>query len=163
MIHNHLPLFASLFFVSLLTTVILERAFIPYLSRKAKQPIYEGGPAWHMRKTGTPTMGGLAFLIAGTIALLFAMFALYALSETDAAVSLLITTVFCVMNSFVGIIDDLTKLKHSENAGLSPMQKLFLQFVFSTVFLILRHTLLNEDSTISFLYDNNSYSITENY
>ena len=54
---------ASLLFTLLLTAIILT-ILIPKLKARAKQPIYEEGPVWHKTKYGTPTMGGIGFVIA---------------------------------------------------------------------------------------------------
>ena len=58
--------------LSLVITLAIEWRIIPYLKKRAAQPIYEGGPKWHMKKSGTPTMGGIGFLIAISISLLVA-------------------------------------------------------------------------------------------
>ena len=51
--------------ISLLITFILGPILIPTLKRmKFGQSIREEGPQSHMKKTGTPTMGGLTFLIS---------------------------------------------------------------------------------------------------
>ena len=52
------------FLLSIGLTLIIESRLIPLLSSKAKQPIYEGGPSWHLKKNGTPTMGGVAFVVS---------------------------------------------------------------------------------------------------
>ena len=50
---------------SFLLTVILSRCIIPILvAKKAGQPIRKEGPQSHMSKAGTPTMGGIAFILA---------------------------------------------------------------------------------------------------
>lgn len=50
--------------VSFVITVIAGKLLIPALVRlKAGQSIKEIGPTWHMTKQGTPTMGGLMFII----------------------------------------------------------------------------------------------------
>ena len=52
------------FLVSLLVTVITGPVFIPWLHKlKFGQQILEEGPSWHQKKSGTPTMGGLMFIL----------------------------------------------------------------------------------------------------
>ena len=59
--------------VSLSLTAILLRIFIPKLkSMKMGQPIYEIGPRWHKSKEGTPTMGGLCFIVPITVVVITA-------------------------------------------------------------------------------------------
>ena len=70
MLDKYFPLYIIVFLLTLSLTAIIEKRIIPLLSRNAKQPIYEGGPRWHLTKSGTPTMGGLAFLISVTLAII---------------------------------------------------------------------------------------------
>ncbi len=132
--------------LSFLLTAALEKALIPILKRSAKQPIYEGGPSWHISKSGTPTMGGIAFLAVVISQLILSAFYI---SKREGVISLLLSLLFAVLNSAVGIIDDLTKLRRQENAGLTPRQKLILQFLTATVFILLRVRLLGADTEIS--------------
>ena len=150
MIDTNAILYVIVFLFTLSTTVLLTRLIIPILKKYAKQPIYEDGPKWHMSKSGTPTMGGLSFVIA--IALALSLSALYlSLSGNKAgAISVLLCTGYAFLNALVGITDDLTKLRHKQNAGLTPRAKLLLQFAVSGAFLISRILLLNEGTEISF-------------
>ena len=65
---------------AMMITVLIEGRLIPLLSKRAAQPIYAEGPSWHLSKSGTPTMGGLAFLIGISISLGLA--SLFLLSST---------------------------------------------------------------------------------
>ena len=64
MLDKYFPLYVVAFLLSLSVTLLAERRLIPALSKKAKQPIYTEGPSWHEKKSGTPTMGGIAFILA---------------------------------------------------------------------------------------------------
>ena len=64
MLDKFFPLYIISFLSTLVFTVILEGRLLPRLARIAKQPIYADGPRWHMKKSGTPTMGGLAFVLS---------------------------------------------------------------------------------------------------
>ena len=97
-------------------------------------------------------MGGLAFLFAASISLLFASLFLFTAREKSEAISLLISLIFAIFNSAVGIIDDLTKLRKKENAGLTPTQKLFLQLLFSVAFIYIRARLLGDSTEIYFSF-----------
>ena len=138
---------AALLF-SFITTSLITRLLIPKLKAHAKQPIYEGGPSWHSSKAGTPTMGGLAFLISIAFTLFVSTMFLISIGEKNSGTSLLISLTFCVLNSLVGIIDDLTKLKRKENAGLTPRQKLFFQSSLCALFFLSRSLLLGESGII---------------
>ena len=62
---NYKILFAASLILTFLLTVLISRKLIPALkSRKMGQKILDIGPRWHKSKEGTPTMGGLAFIIA---------------------------------------------------------------------------------------------------
>ena len=141
------PLYFFAFLFTLTMTVFLGRLIIPFLKSHAKQPIYESGPIWHMSKSGTPTMGGLSFLISVTLTLLLCTLYQYAIGETADSLSLLLCTAYALLNSLVGVIDDATKLKRNENAGLSPRAKLIFQFTISALFLLSRRMLLSEGVT----------------
>jgi phospho-N-acetylmuramoyl-pentapeptide-transferase len=136
------------FLISLSLTVIIEKQLIPYLKSKAAQPIYETGPAWHMSKSGTPTMGGLAFLIGISASLL--VFCIVSGEVANVISAVLISLCFAVANSVIGIVDDLTKIKKKENAGLKPYEKLILQFLVAVIFLMARKFFLGDDTALTF-------------
>ena len=69
MLDKNFPLYILVFICTLVITAITEKKIIPRLAAHAKQPIYEDGPRWHMKKSGTPTMGGLAFSISASLTL----------------------------------------------------------------------------------------------
>lgn len=139
--------------LTLTATVLIERKLIPFLSSRARQPIYDGGPSWHMSKSGTPTMGGLAFLLATVISLsvVFTIM-LYVNEDISSAIAIIITLLFAVGNSLIGIFDDLMKLHKQENAGLSPAQKLFLQFILTVLFLMARANFFDDGKILSFVF-----------
>ena len=61
------------FIVAFGVAVIAGQILIPVLRRlKAGQSIREDGPTWHMSKQGTPTMGGLMFILAIAVAIVAA-------------------------------------------------------------------------------------------
>ncbi len=139
--------------LTLTATVLIERKLIPFLLSRARQPIYDGGPSWHMSKSGTPTMGGLAFLLATVISLsvVFTIM-LYVNEDISSAIAIIITLLFAVGNSLIGIFDDLMKLHKKENAGLSPAQKLFLQFILTVLFLMARANFFDDRKILSFVF-----------
>lgn len=136
----------SVFLINLILTVIIEARLIPCLSRKAKQPIYEGGPSWHLSKEGTPTMGGIAFVIPICLSILILSIFFILNKNTTVGISLLLSALFSLANSLIGIFDDMMKLYRKENAGLSPLQKLGLQFIISVLFLMVRVHLLGDET-----------------
>lgn len=149
---NNLFLYLIVFLFTLTLTVLMGRLIIPNLSMRAKQPIYEEGPEWHMSKSGTPTMGGLAFLISVSVALILCVLLQHILGNTERALSMLICAVYSILNASVGIIDDLTKLKHKKNAGLSPKAKLIMQFISAILFLGARQIFIDEGTSFYFSF-----------
>ena len=145
---------SSFFFLAFLftftLTVLTGRYIIPMLKKRAEQPIYESGPNWHMSKSGTPTMGGITFIVAISLSISIGAILEYLSGNKAASLSLVITLAFALMNASVGIIDDLTKLRHKQNAGLTPIAKLIMQFIISAAFLISRNMMLGEGTAILF-------------
>lgn len=129
-------------------SALLTGALIPKLKKSAKQPIYNEGPTWHMKKSGTPTMGGIGFIIPVCLCI-SVLAALYFINgDEDIGISLALTVLFCFANALVGVADDTTKLKRSENGGLTPKQKLVLQGIISIAYLAARAIMLNDGTEI---------------
>ena len=152
MLDKYFPLYIAAFLIAMLMTALLERRLIPILSGRAKQPIYKEGPSWHEKKSGTPTMGGLAFMIALLAAALPALLIFSLEGKQEELLSLGILLFYTLLNACIGIADDLKKLKRKQNEGLTPMQKLFLQTIAAVLFLLLRYKLLADTSEILFSF-----------
>lgn len=141
---------AFIFAVTAIATSKLEKKLIPILKNNAKQPIYEGGPSWHASKSGTPTMGGIAFVVSISITVcLIGLCFIISGQSPKIATTIFISMFFAIGNALIGFIDDLTKLRKKENAGLTPLQKLFLQFLLSIIFLMARAFLLGDKTAIT--------------
>ncbi len=131
-------LFAAAFFAVFLGVLLLTSFLIPrFRAMKMGQRILAEGPIWHAKKEGTPTMGGLSFLIVSLAALLFLTPLLLTDHPWENVYPFFITGLYVVLNGAVGIIDDLTKLRHRRNEGLSPLQKLTLQTALAAAYLAL--------------------------
>ena len=152
MIDNFFPLYAFIFAFSFLITFFTEKRLIPALGRKAKQPIYEDGPKWHSKKSGTPTLGGLAFLLAMFTAVLISIPFLVQQRGSETLYSLIITLLYSFANALVGIFDDLRKLYKKKNKGLSAGEKIILQFILAVLFLYARYVFLDDDTNLSFAF-----------
>ena len=130
----------SLLLVAFLLTVVMLPKLIKYLHYlKFGQEIRQEGPQSHIHKKGTPTMGGISFILAIVVALIIAMFFN---SENIKYYLLFIYTT--VSFTIIGYIDDMLIVVKKKNDGLSPRKKLLLQIVFSLIFYIL----------VSLVYDN---------
>lgn len=144
------------FLLSFLFCASATAILIPRLrAMKMGQRILEIGPVWHAKKEGTPTMGGVAFLASSLLTtLLLVPFLTRELTQQDIYL-LLLSLLFCVANGAIGIVDDLTKLRHHRNEGLTPTQKLILQTTFAAAYLALLRISghLTEELHLSFLGD----------
>ena len=107
---------------------------VPYLRKiKAGQAIREDGPTWHMSKTGTPTMGGLMFIIAVTVVCLTVGFSCMANGEWGH----IFVLVFGLVFGAIGFLDDYEKLKKKQNLGLTAGKKMLLQLAAAVAFIFL--------------------------
>lgn len=159
MTDTNFPIYIFIAASTFLFTILLERALLPKLKKAAKQPIYDGGPNWHKKKSGTPTMGGIAFILAIVFSLTVASFFLILNEKKDEALSLFSCLIYAALNAGIGIIDDRTKLKRKENAGLSPRQKILLQSAAAILFLLFRFFMLQDTSVVSFSFGEFDFGI----
>jgi phospho-N-acetylmuramoyl-pentapeptide-transferase len=118
---------------SFLIAVLLGPLFIPMLRRlKFGQQIREEGPQSHLKKSGTPTMGGIIIMIALLIA--FIKF-----SDKTAEFWVLLTA--SLGFGLVGFLDDYIKIVFKRSLGLTAKQKLFGQLLFSVIVCVLLHNM----------------------
>lgn len=87
----------------------------------------------HQRKSGTPTMGGLIFIIPTIITTIF----LLVTNKIEFSVNLLIVMFVFISYGLIGFLDDYISIKQNQNKGLSQFQKLLLQFIVALIFYIL--------------------------
>lgn len=123
--------------------VILIPLLIPVLRRLkfGQQILIQDGPSWHKKKQGTPTMGGIAFIVATAVSFLIFGFKFYregAMMSNGAigpsvALSVL---VFSVLFAMIGFTDDMTKIRRKQNGGLTATQKLIFQGILSIFFIL---------------------------
>lgn len=121
--------------ISFVITVILARVFIPVLkSVKMGQKILDIGPRWHKSKEGTPTMGGLFFIVAICV-VVFTVGVFEASRFEGETAMLLISMGFMLLCGITGFIDDYVKFFKKQNKGLSANQKMLLQLVSAALYL----------------------------
>lgn len=110
---------------------------IPYLHKlKFGQSIRECGPASHMKKSGTPTMGGLMMLAALVLALLWGSFTPH----------IIIALVLTLGHALIGFLDDYIKVVMKRNLGLTAKQKFLLQFILAGAYVYFAETHLQNTS-----------------
>ena len=120
------------FFVTLLVT---KKLISVLTKKKIGQKILEIGPNWHKSKEGTPTMGGLSFVVAFISSSFVYIALLICQGKTSKILSILIVVIFALINSLVGIVDDVAKIKKNKNEGLKPLGKLMLQSISAIILL----------------------------
>lgn len=120
--------------VAFAISAVIGKFLVPALRRwKAGQSIKEDGPTWHMSKQGTPTMGGLMFILATIIVVL--VFNGPAILSGDW--TSVIVLVFALVFGAIGFLDDYAKIKKKENTGLTAGQKFLLQLAAAILFIVL--------------------------
>ena len=123
----------SLLLVAFFLTVLMLPRLIKYLHvLKFGQAIREEGPQSHMHKKGTPTMGGISFIVSIVISLIVAM--ILDSGNIQYYILFIYTT---ISFSIIGYIDDMLIVVKKKNDGLAPRKKLMLQLLFSVIFYIL--------------------------
>lgn len=133
----------SLLLVAFFLTVLMLPRLIKYLHvLKFGQAIREEGPQSHMHKKGTPTMGGISFIVSIVISLIIAM--ILDSGNIQYYILFIYTT---ISFSIIGYIDDMLIVVKKKNDGLAPRKKLMLQILFSVIFYIL----------ITFIYKDINY------
>lgn len=126
-------------------SVILSPIVIPFLKKlKFGQFVRDDGPESHLKKSGTPTMGGLIILISITITTLF-----YMKDYPDVLPVLFVTLAF----GLIGFLDDYIKVVMKRSMGLRAWQKMLLQIVVTGVFAyyVEKYTDINNEFIIPFL------------
>ncbi len=98
----------------------------------------------HQRKSGTPTMGGLIFIIPTIITVIF----LIATDKMEFSVNLLIVLFVFLSYSLIGFLDDYISIKKNQNKGLTQIQKLILQFIVALIFYVLYRKYTDANSVL---------------
>lgn len=126
--------------ISIISSIALGYAIIPILKNmKVGQNIRKEGPKSHYQKAGTPTMGGVIFIIAAfLITLIFVPFDL----------STLILLLSTIGFGAIGFVDDFRKLVLKQSEGLKPKEKIVLQFSLAIIITILTFVYNKESVTM---------------
>ena len=126
-------------------SVVLSPIIIPFLKKlKFGQFVREDGPESHLKKSGTPTMGGLIILSSIVITSLF-----YIKDYPQ-----IIPVFFATLGfGFVGFLDDYIKVVMKRSMGLRAWQKMLGQFLVTAIFAyyIHSHTDIGTEITIPFM------------
>ncbi len=126
--------------IAFVVTALLGFVMVPFLHKlKFGQTIREEGPKWHKSKQGTPTMGGLMFIIGITLAVAIIV-PIYAVKtgalSTLNTVKIVAGLVMSLAMGLTGFLDDFISIKKHRNLGLTEKQKLVLQFAIVIAYLV---------------------------
>ncbi len=150
------------FIIAFIISAVFVKVAIPILHKfKFGQFVRDDGPETHLKKAGTPTMGGIVFVPAILIASVIAGIVMYNVNVGDLSNiiyivegsksignpteyfkpvfvrELVLILILTVGYGFVGFLDDFLKIKHKQSEGLKAWQKLLLQMIITTVFIAL--------------------------
>lgn len=130
--------------LSFVISIVFAIIIIPILRRlKVGQIERTDGPESHLKKQGTPTMGGVIIAITLIITSLFLYFYEYRQSEPEVA-SEIIPLVFVSLGfGLVGFTDDFKKLRYKNTKGLKPLYKMFGLLIISVVYTLFLVKFLN--------------------
>ena len=98
----------------------------------------------HQGKSGTPTMGGLIFIIPTIITTIILLLT----NKIEFSVNLLIVMFVFISYGLIGFLDDYISIKQNQNKGLSQFQKLILQFIVALIFYILYRKYTDANSVL---------------
>ena len=126
--------------ISFLISVVFCPILIPFLRKlKFGQTEREEGPQSHLKKNGTPTMGGLVILAS---ILLTSLISIGKFTE-------ILPVLFMTLGfGLIGFLDDYIKVVKKRSLGLTPLQKMALQFIVTGVFIYYYFKIAGLDTSI---------------
>ena len=134
-------------------SVVLCPIVIPFLRKlKFGQFVRDDGPQSHLKKAGTPTMGGLIILVS---ILLTSLLYIRRYSE-------LIPVLFMTLGfGIIGFLDDYIKVVMKRSLGLKPLQKMFGQFIVTVVFVCYYYNVAHMTATIRIPFMNSFFTMPD--
>lgn len=123
------------FVIAFVISSLFGKPYINWLHKQHAEQAIKTEVEWHMNKAGTPTMGGVMFILAVIAVCLTIGFD----SMLHGKFVHIFVLLFAMVFGFIGFLDDWQKVKHrkSTNTGLSAKQKFLLQLAASLVFVFL--------------------------
>ena len=142
--NNNMLLIVSMI-VSFAATVIAGFFVLRWLkSLKAEQSILEDAPESHQLKAGTPTMGGLMFLIG----IVFSCFVVSMAVHHRLTADILILNVSLILFALICFLDDSVKVIKKRNLGLTAKQKLLIQIIIAVVIAVYQSRVSDHGTSI---------------
>lgn len=138
-----------LFFLVFIVSVILfYAAWIELGILQFRQVVRDDGPETHLKKSGTPTMAGVVFIIIFLVVELFLLILKDYVNGTQA----LKINIFIIIFGFIGLIDDYLKVSKKNTKGLPGIFKLILQILFAGFGLIICFNYNTMSNIFTFLF-----------
>jgi phospho-N-acetylmuramoyl-pentapeptide-transferase len=133
--------------VGFLVALLLTPLWIRFLrERQLGQQIREDGPATHLAKAGTPTMGGVIIVLAAVLG--------YAMGHVGTAITFtragILAAGVVVASGILGFLDDYIAIRNARNLGLNKRGKFAGQMIIAAVFAILGVTWVHTSTNLSF-------------
>ena len=120
--------------IGFISAIICGAILIPILKKLHVGQIVNGLiSSRHLKKEGTPTMGGLIFIIP----VIASLIVLYLMDSIEISYNLIILVFVFLSYAFLGFVDDFIKVKYKKNDGLSSAAKFLCQMVIALIFFIL--------------------------
>ena len=144
----------TMIITSFVISVILSFIIIPILKKvKVGQIEREDGPQSHLKKQGTPTMGGIIFMIAIIICTTGVYAILHLVGHSEVAQNLLPMLCLTIGFGIIGFIDDFKKLVLQNTEGLKPSYKMLGLFLISIAytFFIIKFCNIGTETYIPFI------------
>ena len=116
------------------------------LRRRIGQQIREDGPSMHLAKAGTPTMGGLALVVAAVIGYLMGHAGTHVAFSRSGMLIMAVT----LCSAGVGLLDDSIKVRHRRSLGLNKRAKLAAQVLIAVGFALLSEHWAHVNTHLSF-------------
>ena len=128
---------AKVLIIAFIISIIMGFIIIPILKkRKVGQIERDDGPQSHLKKQGTPTMGGIIIIITMTLVVIGTYIYLSMIGETNIAHKLLPILLLTIGFGLIGFIDDFKKLVLKNTEGLKPSYKMIGLLIISVAYVI---------------------------
>lgn len=127
---NNILDYFLIFLLAFSVSFILAPLFLKILiNLNFGQQVREEGPQSHLKKSGTPTMGGIIFILSSIISLIIVVRPLN--------FNIILMIIFMLSFGFIGFMDDYVKVINKRNLGLTEKQKLILQIILGIILSLL--------------------------
>lgn len=137
----------TILIASFITSIILGIIIIPILKKlKVGQIERDDGPKSHLKKQGTPTMGGIIIIITMILVITGAYIYLTATGQNEVANKLLPMLLISIGFGTIGFIDDFKKLVLKNTKGLKPSYKMIGLLVISVAYVVYLLQILHFDT-----------------